>query len=204
MEYHQGLQIAGGLLALLLFIPLILSIVKEGAEGQSCATWLLWGALDTILTFSLLWTRGNYFLPLGFAIGDFAVVILLVVKGKVNWGAFETIILLMVMACLAAWKLAGPMTAAISSTLAVVIAGLPGLRAMLQNPQRKVGNIWMGYVLANVLSFFGGTAMTIKERFTPGVFAFFALLMFAASRRKKRVEEIRGGTPAPSPWILPH
>ncbi len=202
MDYHQGLQIAGGLLALLLFIPLILSIVKEGAEGQSCATWLLWGALDTILTFSLLQTGGNYFLPLGFAIGDFAVVILLVVKGKVNWGMFETIILLLVMACLAVWKWAGPMMAAISSTLAVVIAGLPGLRAMLKNPQRRVGNIWMGYVLANVLSFFGGTAMTVKERFTPGVFAFFALLMFVASRRKKPVEEVPGA--APSPWILPH
>jgi hypothetical protein len=204
MDYHQCLQIAGGLLALLLFIPLIASIVKEGAEGQSGATWLLWGALDTILTFSLLWTGGNYLLPLGFAIGDIAVVILLVVKGKFSWSKFETVILLMVIACLGAWKLAGPMIAAISSTLAVVIAGIPGLRAMLRNPQRRIGNIWTGYVLANVLSFFGGTAMTVKERFTPGVFAFFALLMFVASRKKKSPEAVAGASAAPSPWILPH
>ncbi len=204
MDYHQGLQIAGGLLSLLLFIPLIISIVKEGAEGQSCATWLLWGALDVILTVSLFSTGGNYFLPLGFALGDFSVVILLVAKGKVNWGMFETIILVMVITCLAAWKLSGPIIAAISSTVAVVIAGLPGLREMWRKPQRRVGNIWMGYVVATTLSFFGGTEMTMKERFTPGVFALFALVMFAASRKKKPPEEIPDARPTPSPWILPH
>src|SRR5262249_4877754 len=115
MDYHQGLQIAGGLLALLLFIPLIFGILKEGAEGQSCATWLLWCALDTILTISLLQSGGNYLLPLGFAIGDIAVVILLVAKRKVTWGIFETIILLMVIACLAVWKFGGPIMAATSS-----------------------------------------------------------------------------------------
>jgi cation transport ATPase len=156
------------------------------------------------LTVSLYRTGGNYLLPLGFAIGDFAVVILLIVKGKVNWGIFETVILLMVIACLAAWKLGGPIIAAISSTVAVVIAGIPGLREMWKKPQRVVGNIWMGYVLANVLSFFGGTAMTMKERFTPGVFAWFALLMFAASRRKKPPAAIAGGAAAHSPWISPH
>ncbi len=134
MDYHQGLQIAGGLLALLLFIPLIISILKEGTEGQSGATWLLWGALDTILTFSLLRTGGNYLLPLGFAIGDFAVVILLVMKGKFSWSKFETVILLMVIGCLAAWKFSGPMTAAVSSTLAVVIAGISACARCWQNP----------------------------------------------------------------------
>jgi hypothetical protein len=54
---------------------------------------------------------------------------------------------------------------------------------MLKQPQRKIGNVWAGYVLANLVSFFGGTAMTIEERFAPGVFALCALVMFAASRR---------------------
>jgi hypothetical protein len=46
-----------------------------------------------------------------------------------------------------------------------------------------VGNIWGWYVLANGLAFLGGTAMTLEERFAPGVFAAYSLLLFFASRK---------------------
>ncbi len=183
MEYHQVLKIAGGLLALLMFIPMLASILKEGAEGQSCATWMLWGALDTVLTISIIQQRGNFLLPLGFAIGDVLVVILLLAKGKFRWGWFESCILVVVIGCVVAWKYSGSRTATIAATLGICVAGIPGLLAMLKQPQRKMGNVWLGYVLANALSFFGGTAMTVEERFAPGIFALCALVMFAASRK---------------------
>jgi len=184
MEYHESLKIAGGLMALLLFIPLISGILKEGAEGQSCATWFLWGLLDSVLTVSVIDQHGNYFLPLGFALGDITLVMLLLVKGRFRWGLFETGILAMVIGCLVAWKLAGPKIATISATIGVCIAGIPGLLAMWKHPQRKIGNVWAGYTFANLLSFFGGTAMTIEERFAPGVFALCSLAMFVASRSR--------------------
>jgi hypothetical protein len=184
MDYHQGLKIAGGLLALLLFIPMIAGIMQDGAEGQSGATWLLWGALDAVLTISIIDQHGNFLLPLGFAIGDLLVVTVLVAKGKFRWGVFETIILMMVIGCIVAWKFSGPRAATISATVGVCIAGIPGWLAMLKQPKRKVGNVWAGYVLANGLSFFGGTAMIVQERFAPGIFALCSLAMFAASRRK--------------------
>src|SRR5215469_13211375 len=99
MNYHQALQIAGGALALLLFIPMIAGILKSGAQGQSGAMWLLWGALDIVLTISIIQQRGNFLLPLGFAIGDLLVVILLVAKGRFTWGSFETGILILVIGC---------------------------------------------------------------------------------------------------------
>jgi hypothetical protein len=186
MDYHEGLKIAGGLLALLLFIPLIIGILKDGTEGQSCATWLLWGTLDTVLTISVIAQHGNFYLPLGFAIGDVLLVALLLAKGQFNWGWFETGVLLLVIGCMAAWKLAGPKTATVAATLGICVAGIPGLLAMLKQPQRKIGNVWLGYVFANVVSFFGGTAMIIEERFAPGVFALCALVMFAASRKPQK------------------
>jgi len=185
MDFHGILQIAGGALALLLFIPLIRTIIKEGAQGQSCATWFLWALLDCILAISIIEQHGNFYLPLGFAIGDFSLVILLLVKKKVRWGLFETIILLMVIGCIFGWKLAGPKIATISATLGICIAGIPGLIEMVKHPQRKIGNIWAWYVVANLLGFFGGVAMTIQERFAPGIFALCALMMFAASRVRK-------------------
>jgi hypothetical protein len=183
MDVHQALKIAGGLLALLLFIPMIARIVKYGAEGQSGASWLLWGALDAILTVSLFKRAGNYQLPLGFTIGDFALVALLLAKGKFIWSRFDSGILGLVIGCVIAWKLGGAKTAAIASTVGVCIAGIPGLIEMWKNPQRKVGTVWAGYILANGLSFFGGTAMTVEERFAPAMFAAYSLAMFATSRR---------------------
>jgi hypothetical protein len=185
MDLHQCLRIAGGLLALLLFIPMIARIIKYGAEGQSGASWLLWGALDAILTVSLIQQAGNYLLPLGFAIGDVALVVLLLAKGKFKWSRFDSGILGLVIGCVIAWNQGGPRMAAIASTLGVCIAGIPGLIAMWKEPQRKVGTIWAGYILANGLAFFGGTAMTVEERFAPAMFAAYSLAMFATSRRNQ-------------------
>jgi hypothetical protein len=185
MEYHQGLKIAGGLLALALFIPMVAGILKDGAEGQSCATWLLWGMLDTVLTISIIEQRGNFMLPLGFAMGDVCLVVLLLAKGRFQWGWFETAILALVAGCMAAWKFAGPKPATIAAALGICVAGIPGFVAMLKRPRRKVGNVWAGYIVANGISFFGGTAMSVEERFAPGVFAMCSLAMFAASRRKR-------------------
>jgi hypothetical protein len=197
MDYHQGLKIAGGLLALLLFIPMTAEILKTGAQGQSCAMWLLWGALDAVLTISLFQREGNYQLPLGFTIGDIVLVALLLAKGKFQWGRLETGILAVVIVCVVAWKLGGSKMAAVASTLGICIAGVPGLVAMWREPQRKVGTVWAGYVVANGLAFFGGTAMTVEERFAPAMFAAFSLAMFAASRRRKLDETgPRGARPS--------
>ena len=111
------------------------------------------------------------------------MVALLVAKGQFTWGRFETGILILVIGCVAAWKLSGPRAATIAATMGVCIAGVPGLIAMWKQPQRDVGSVWAGYVLANGLSFFGGTAMTVQERFAPGMFALCSLAMYAASRR---------------------
>lgn len=192
MDYHEILKIGGGVLALLLFIPMIAGILKTCAQSQSFATWLLWGALDTMLTISIIQQRGNFLLPLGFAIGDVLVVIVLVAKRRFTWGRFETAILILVIGCVAAWKLGGPRIATIAATIGICVAGVPGLVALWKQPQRNVGSVWAGYVLANGLSFFGGTAMTVQERFAPGMFVLCSLSMYAASRRPvKRVNEAR-------------
>jgi hypothetical protein len=183
MDFHDFLKTVGGIGALLLYFPLAVQVIKDGGAGQSFATWLLWAALDTILTISLFLQRGNYLLPLGFAVGGIALTTLLLVKGRFAWSRTDTVILALVLGCLAGWKWGGARTATVAATLGICLAGIPGLVDLWRNPQRKVGNIWGGYVLANGISFLGGTAMTVEERFAPGVFAVFSLLMFVAGRK---------------------
>jgi hypothetical protein len=144
---------------------------------------MLWAALDTILTVSLFLQHGNYLLPLGFAAGGIVLTTLLLAKGRFAWDRMDNVILLLVLGCLIGWKLGGAKTATVAATLGICLAGIPGLVELWRNPQRKVGNIWGWYVLANGLAFWGGTAMTVEERFAPGVFAVYSLLMFVASRK---------------------
>jgi len=183
MDFHDVLKIAGGASALALFIPMAVGIIRGGGAGQSSATWLLWAALDSILAVSIIEQHGNFLLPLGFAIGSAAITLLVLAKGRFAWGRVESVTLVLVLICLVAWKREGARMATVAATVGICLAGIPGLVELWRSPQRRVANIWGWYVLANGLAFLGGTAMTVEERFAPGVFAAYSLLMFLAGRR---------------------
>lgn len=184
MDIHEILKIAGGVGTLLLFIPMAMQILKDDGAGQSFATWILWAAMDSILAASTIIRHGNFFLPLGFAIGGVAMTILLLSKRRYSWALLDTIILALVVGCIITWEIGGARTAIVASTLATSIATIPGLIELWRNPQRVVGNIWGAYAITNFLAFLGGTAMTIEERFTPAIFTVLSFLMFVAGRRK--------------------
>ncbi|MGA2684562.1 MAG: hypothetical protein ABSF51_05880 [Verrucomicrobiota bacterium] len=184
MDIHDVLKMAGGIGVVVLFVPMVIEVVKNSGDGQSFSTWILWATLDTILTLSTIQRHGNFLLPLGFALGGSVLTGLLLVKGRFAWGRLDSVILVFVFGCLAGWKLGGARTAIVSATLAICLAGIPGLMELWSHPQRAVGNIWAGYVLANGLAFLGGTAMTVEERFAPALFAAFGMLMFIASRKR--------------------
>jgi hypothetical protein len=188
MDIHEILRIAGGAGTLLLFIPLAFQILKDNGAGQSFATWILWAAMDSILAASTIIRHGNYFLPLGFAIGGVAMTLLLLAKRRYSWARLDTVILALVAGCVIAWKIGGPRSAIVASTLATSIATIPGFIELWRHPHRAVGNIWGAYGFTNFLSFLGGTAMTIEERFTPAIFTMLSLAMFLAGRRPARAE----------------
>lgn len=184
MDYHEALKIAGGAGTLAMFIPMTAEVIKRSGAGQSLSTWLLWTMLDTILTVSTMARHGNFLLPMGYAVGGWVLTGLLLAKVKFAWSRLDNVILVLVLGCLVGWKLGGARTAIVAATLAVCLAGIPGLLELWQRPNRMVGTIWIGYALTNTLSFFGGTAMTVEERLAPGAFAGISLLMFIASRRR--------------------
>lgn len=183
MSTQEILKIAGGIMALVMSVPMFIAILKENGAGQSFATWILWTALNTILTVSVIQQHGNFLMLLGFTVGAGAAALALMYQRQFRWRTFETVVLFLVIACLVVWKLSDAKLATIAATAASVIAGLPGLVALWKNPQRKVGNVWIGFTFANALSFFGGATMTVEERLAPGVFTVTALLMVMASRR---------------------
>jgi hypothetical protein len=184
MTYHDLLSTAGGIFAMLMFVPMFIRILRESGEGQSFASWLLWGVLDVILIVSLIEQHGNFWFVIGFAVGDLAIAGLLASQRRFNWGGFETIILALVILCVIGWKTAGPRAATIFSIAGVCVAGVPGFLTLKRNPDRKTARLWLGFSFANVLSIFGAVAMTLEQCLAPGVFSFASLLMVWAGWKK--------------------
>ncbi len=185
MDWRELLKISGGVLALLMYVPLIAGTVRDKGVGQSFAMWALWAVLDSTVTISLIVQRGNFWLPLGLAAGSVTLALLLLLKGRFAWSWFETGILVLVIACLAVWHFSGPKWAAITTTAAIVIAGIPGMVELWRNPQPALGRIWVGYTIANVLALIGGADWSIEERFAPGVFALQTVAFVAIVWRQK-------------------
>ena len=186
MNSHDLLKLAGGVMALALYGPMIAEIIRARGAGQSFATWCLWAVLDIILTVTLWQQHGNYLLSLGFAAGGVALAVVLLAQGSWKWSRFETAVALMVLASLAVWKCSGPRNATIAVTTAVCIAGIPGFVEMLRQPQPAAGKLWASFTAANLLAFFGGTAMTVQERLVPAAFTGLCALMAGACWRPQK------------------
>jgi hypothetical protein len=194
MDWHEILKISGGVLALLMYVPLIPGALRDNGAGQSFAMWALWAVLDTTITISLIVQRGNFWLTAGFGAGSIVLAALLLWKGRFAWGRLETVIAMLVLVCLCVWKFSGPKGATVATTVAIFIAGLPGLVELWRNPQPAIARVWAGYTVANLLAFAGGAAWSIEERFAPGVFAVQTLALVAVGFRERPAT-----LPAPPP-----
>jgi hypothetical protein len=186
-EYQDLLKISGGALGLLMYVPLVISAVRDRGAGQSFATWGLWALLDTTVTVSLIVQRGNFWLTAGFATGSIILALVLLGQGRFEWGRLETVILLLVLVCLGLWKFSGPKVATVAAAVAITIAGLPALVELWRNPQPAIAHVWAGYTVASLLSFLGGTEWSIEERFAPGVFTVQSLALMVMGYRRKPV-----------------
>lgn len=180
MNLHDFLKLAGGLLALAMYAPMIRQVLRHGSAGQSFASWSLWTALDSMLAVTLLLQHGNYLLSLGYSLGGIVLALVLLKRGDIAWGKFESIITLLVLACGVIWKFSGPRSASIAVTVAVCLAGIPGFIEMLRAPQPAARKVWAGFSVASALSFFGSNSMTVEERLVPAAFTVLSALMLVA------------------------
>ena len=192
MDLHALMKYCGGTLALLMYVPLITGVIRTNGAGQSFAMWGLWAVLDTIITISLIVQGGNFWLTAGFAAGSVVLSFLLLAKGRFAWGRLETGVLLLVLGCLVIWIFSGPKIATVATTAAILIAGLPGLIELWRNPQPSVARVWVGFTVANVLAFVGGAGWSIEERFAPGCFSVWTIVLVCVGCRPVRPSIPRG------------
>ena len=173
---------AGNILACALYLPLLVGIFRGKIE-QSFATWILWVSLDAIAMVSMFLQDGNYSLLVCYVIGGSVVTAALVYTKQFKWTGFESFILFLVIVCLVAWYTSGSKWATVASTLAVVISGAPQVRESWHKPDKTAGFIYLGYMVANFLSFCGGKSWSVEERFYAGCMVFLCATISTTSFR---------------------
>ena len=183
MGLTSVLQLLGGILGIIAYLPLIIGILKNKIE-QSFAAFMLWGMLDTIATITTIIEGGNFWLPLSNAIGANLMAILLVVKKQVSWSWVETMTSILVVICLIIWYVAGETAGILSSSLAVVIASIPQMVDTFKSPETTPTGPYMIFLTANIVSFIGGETWTIEERFYPACSIFLCVVIIVFSLKR--------------------
>jgi len=178
-------QIAG-IICFAAYIPLIVGIVKNKVE-QSFAAFLLWAMLDSIATATTILQDGNFWLPLGYAVGSGVIALLLVAKKQVSWSWIETMTFLLVIICILVWYTSGEQAGIVSSSLAVVIASFPQMVETYKKPIATPVGPYVIFLVANILSFMAGKSWSIEERFYPACAVFLCMVILLLTRRRSVV-----------------
>ncbi len=191
------LEILGGIIGLCAYIPIgvfIFQDKKKGIKDYSFASFILWAVLDGIACTAYFLQKGDYILPGLFTLGSMSISILLLALKQIKWGGFEYFILALVVICIIVWFTSGPYGAAISSTIAVGVAGIPQLISVILKPKRKAVIIWTLFTLANLAFYFSKPGDDIDSfilnRFYPltnGIFSF--ILIFLSFRHEKTLQK---------------
>ncbi len=162
---------------------LIRGILGEKVK-QSFATWMLWTLLDVIAAASIVLQKGNAALVIVHCMAGALITVMLAIKKQFYWSWFESMIVVLVIVCLVVWATAGDKVATIASTIAVGIASGPQIKLAWQKPEDSPPGIWVGFTLANFLSFVGGATWTIEDKFFPGFCAVLCLILVVLGIRK--------------------
>lgn len=174
------LQLAAGITEFSAYIPLTIAIVR-GEARQSFAAFFLWGLLDTVAAVSAMLVHGNFWLATTNAAGTFFIASLLIYKKQFFWSRTETFTCVLVALCVGVWHLAGHTAAIVASSVAVVIAGLPQMAHTRREPNGTPVAVYLTWLAANIISFFGGRDWSIDERFyaTCGMILCLSILIIA-------------------------
>lgn len=169
-------------LGVILFVSVCVQVL--GSKPQNLASWVLFTLLTGVAAASVIVQHGNYPIALVWAIGN-ATVSLCIFKSKVfSWTWLESMVVVLVLACLVVWKISGPKAATIATSIAFLTAGLPQLRDTYRKPWNTSVIIYSGYSVASMLSVIAGKDWSVEQRLFPMVLVLFNFLVAIVASRK--------------------
>jgi len=144
-----------GVLALLGYVPYLMSIVRRKTLPNP-ATWWIWSIMGGIL-FASYYLEGNreaVWVPLSYFIGPTVTGILSIKYGRNEFGTFEKYCLGGAALSLVLWQVSGPVVALTMLIMIDLIAIAPTLRKTYFKPDSEDPLAWSIFWLANTINLF--------------------------------------------------
>lgn len=134
----------------------------------------MWALLD-IFVFVTSFAAGNKraWLPLGFALGATLVTCILYSKSGWKWGTVETISATGALIALLSWRKLGPRSALIAVVVAMNISSIPAVCNAWSQTSHAGWWYWAGVSFCSLLSTYGASAWTVKDRLFPATSCVF-------------------------------
>jgi len=156
---------------------LIVSTIRGNGEGLSLSTFALWSTLGWISAFTMIKHKANPSIPIMYATGSLTITIILLFKGKFQWSMMDTVVAILVIACISLWLTHGPKWALCMAVAAGVIAAIPFTIMTWKAPECSPIIPNVGAVIANFLSFLAAEKWSLEHRLYPGVNTIMVLLL---------------------------
>jgi hypothetical protein len=192
MEVQENmvlLKIAGGLLALLAHLVLIVFLLKKSKTyEQSFTAWILGAFIDFFIFWVTLEEGGNFYLALAYGIGSLGIALVLLFQKKFRWKIWDTITAGAVIICLIIWWQTSNEMALIAGILASVISFIPQIKDTATDPKKTPWIVYCVFLLGDTLSFWGKEDFSIQEflyAFIEGVLSLIILLLVLHGRKRK-------------------
>ncbi len=180
----NALVIIGSIIAVIAYFPLWREISLKQVE-QNLLTWILWFALDIIITITIIFQNGSFLLTATYTVGSLITAILICKsKSKISWTWFESFVTALVTTSMIIWYFSGDKAATVTATAAMLIAGIPQLVDAYKNPHGMPLLVYGAYMIANSFSLAGAADWSVKERLYPASALIYCLLIFIFSIRK--------------------
>lgn len=179
----MDLQLLGGLIGILIHLPLLFSI-WQGKTKQSFATYALWSILDFIAAYAIYVQNGNFWLPFLYGIGAGIVSVSLLVKKCFSWGAVESFVLLLIVICLFVKYNSGEFYAMIVSVSSLAIASVPQVINTFKIPHETPTKIYLVFCVANMISLLGAKSFALEEILYAGSALIICIVITGLSVRR--------------------
>lgn len=179
----NALEILSGVITIPVYL-LLFHHLKKGNTKENLLSWILWVILDVIVLESVISKHGNFILQLSYVIGGTCIVITIFKSSERTWDLFKLGVVLLVGVCIYLREKSGPSAATVMGTIAVLIAGVPEIIDAYKKPEDTSFLVWLGFMLACVISIFAGKDWSIEERCYPTCCSVLCFVIAALSSRK--------------------
>ena len=153
---HEILGIIAGILALLGYIPYIISIIS-GKTRPNKATWVIWSIVGALLAFSFLaeGDKNAIWLPLGYFLGPLIIAVLSLRYGYSVWGKLDKICIIAAIISILPWVVLKDATLTLLINVLIDSTGaLPTIVKSYREPKSEDFSAWLIFFIANTTQLF--------------------------------------------------